>query len=141
MIQAPLPHPRRRARGGTDEPTRYGNAVATPISERVTDPVSGMTVDPATSPYRADHGGREFHFYSAGCRTEFITDPQHYLAPFPPAAPPMDEAVASGTIYTWPMHPQIRARRPGHLPDLRHGPGVAAGRHRDRHQPGLANFR
>ncbi len=95
---------------------RHDDTVAAVASKKVTDPVCGMTVDPATSPHRAEHDGRAFHFCSAGCRTKFIADPQRYLAPLPPAAPAMGEAVASGTIYTCPMHPQIRQVGPGTCP-------------------------
>ena len=95
---------------------RHDDAVAAPAPERVTDPVCGMTVDPATSPHRAEHDGHAFHFCSAGCRSKFIADPRRYLTPLPPAAPAMGEAVASGTIYTCPMHPRIRQAGPGTCP-------------------------
>ncbi|WP_287788213.1 HAD-IC family P-type ATPase, partial [Acidiphilium sp.] len=95
---------------------RHDDAVAAPAPERVTDPVCGMIVNPATSPHRAEHDGHAFHFCSAGCRGKFIADPRRYLAPLPSAAPAMGEAVASGTIYTCPMHPQIRQAGPGTCP-------------------------
>ncbi len=59
-----------------------------------TDPVCGMTVDPATSKHRMEHGGSVFHFCSAGCRVKFAADPAKYLAP-KAAAPASgdDEAV------------------------------------------------
>ena len=77
------------------------------------DPVCGMTVDPATSPYKASHDGHDYAFCSAGCQTKFTVDPAHYLnktgsAP-PPATPP-------GTVFTCPMHPQIRRIGPGSCP-------------------------
>jgi len=78
----------------------------------VTDPVCGMSVDPATTPHHAEHQGEAFHFCSAGCRTKFIADPLKYLskdrAEDPPAPP--------GTIYTCPMHPEIRQVGPGSCP-------------------------
>lgn len=43
------------------------------------DPVCGMTVDPAAGKPTAEHGGRLFHFCSAGCRTKFVADPGSYL--------------------------------------------------------------
>ena len=95
---------------------RHDDAAVASAPERVTDPVCGMTVAPATSPHRAEHDGHAFHFCSAGCRTKFIADPQRYLTPLPPAAPAMGEAVASGTIYTCPMHPQIRQVGPSTCP-------------------------
>jgi Cu+-exporting ATPase len=77
----------------------------------VRDPVCGMTVDPATSPHRFDHRGETYHFCSAGCRTKFAADPQTYLDNTTPKA-----AVPEGTIYTCPMHPQIRQVGPGSCP-------------------------
>jgi P-type Cu+ transporter len=77
----------------------------------VRDPVCGMTVDPATSPHRFDHRGETYHFCSAGCRTKFAADPQAYLDKTTAKA-----AVAEGTIYTCPMHPQIRQVGPGSCP-------------------------
>src|SRR5471030_2944415 len=77
----------------------------------VRDPVCGMTVDPAKSPHRFDHRGETYHFCSAGCRTKFAADPQTYLDKTAPKA-----AVPEGTIYTCPMHPQIRQVGPGSCP-------------------------
>jgi len=70
-----------------------------------------MSVDPATSKHRFDHQGQTFHFCSAGCRTKFAADPAKYLDRKEP--PP---ELAAGTIYTCPMHPQIRQVGPGSCP-------------------------
>ncbi len=77
----------------------------------VRDPVCGMSVDPATSKHRFDHRGETFHFCSAGCKTKFAADPQAYLDNSKPKA-----AVTDGTIYTCPMHPQIRQVGAGSCP-------------------------
>ena len=79
----------------------------------VKDPVCGMDVDPAKTAHHVDHAGHVYHFCSAGCRTKFIAEPGKYLHP---AAPLRAEAVAAGTIYTCPMHPQIRQPAPGSCP-------------------------
>src|SRR4051795_3012315 len=79
---------------------------------KVRDPVCGMTVDPATSKHRFDHDGATFHFCSAGCRTKFAEDPAKYLAKDTTPEPEMP----AGTIYTCPMHPQIRQAGPGSCP-------------------------
>jgi len=71
-----------------------------------------MDVDPHTAKHRAEHGGRTYYFCSSGCRSKFTADPQKYLAR--DEAPP--KAVAPGTIYTCPMHPQIRQIGPGSCP-------------------------
>jgi Cu+-exporting ATPase len=76
----------------------------------VIDPVCGMTVDPAKTPHHAEHLGAAYHFCSAGCLTKFTADPEYYLKPR--AA----EAATAGTIYTCPMHPQIRQVGPGSCP-------------------------
>src|ERR1700736_1925334 len=77
----------------------------------VRDPVCGMSVDPAKSQHRFDHRGETYHFCSSGCRTKFGADPQAYLGKTTPKA-----AVPEGTIYTCPMHPQIRQVGPGSCP-------------------------
>ena len=79
-------------------------------STGVLDPVCGMTVDPHTAKHRADHRGHTYYFCSAGCRTKFVADPQKYLGEREP------EPVAEGTIYTCPMHPEIRQVGPGSCP-------------------------
>ncbi|PDT89297.1 copper-translocating P-type ATPase [Bradyrhizobium sp. Y36] len=79
---------------------------------KVLDPVCGMTVDPATSKHRFEHHGETFHFCSAGCRTKFAADPAKYLAKQKAPEPEMP----AGTIYTCPMHPEIRQVGPGSCP-------------------------
>jgi Cu+-exporting ATPase len=76
------------------------------------DPVCGVTVDPHKTPHRLAHAGHTYYFCSAGCRTKFSADPAKYLAPSKAEAPPVPE----GTIYTCPMHPQIRQVGPGSCP-------------------------
>ncbi|UFZ08455.1 heavy metal translocating P-type ATPase [Bradyrhizobium ontarionense] len=78
---------------------------------KVIDPVCGMSVDLATSKHRFDHQGHTFHFCSAGCRTKFAADPAKYLEKREP--PP---EMPTGTIYTCPMHPEIRQEGPGTCP-------------------------
>ena len=76
------------------------------------DPVCGMKVDPHTSTLKADHGGRTYHFCAPSCRTKFIANPLKYLEPGDAAAEPVPE----GTIYTCPMHPEIRQVGQGSCP-------------------------
>jgi len=76
------------------------------------DPVCGMTVDPAATAHHAEHAGRSFHFCSAGCRTRFVADPAKFLEPDQTPAP----VTPPGTIYTCPMHPQVRQVGPGNCP-------------------------
>ncbi|WP_084632659.1 heavy metal translocating P-type ATPase [Pleomorphomonas oryzae] len=81
--------------------------------QTVKDPVCGMTVDPATAKYRTEHGGKPYYFCSEGCLKKFTADPQRYLAPV--SAKAHDDA-PKGTIYTCPMHPEIRQIGPGTCP-------------------------
>ncbi|KQW18024.1 haloacid dehalogenase [Afipia sp. Root123D2] len=81
---------------------------------RVVDPVCGMTVDPATSKHRFDYHGRTYHFCSAGCRAKFATAPEQYLDKSQASA--MKATVPEGTVYTCPMHPEIRQIGPGSCP-------------------------
>ena len=78
----------------------------------VTDPVCGMQVDPDKTSHHAEHDGQAFHFCSARCRERFTADPDKYLSP----AEKTDDNVPAGTIYTCPMHPQIRQEGPGACP-------------------------
>jgi P-type Cu+ transporter len=76
------------------------------------DPVCGMKVDPTNSPYHHTHQGHAHSFCSAGCRSKFIADPAKFLhaAHAAPSAP-----LPGGTIYTCPMHPEVRLG-PGSCP-------------------------
>ena len=81
-------------------------------TDGVKDPVCGMTVDPHTAAHRHTHGGRPYYFCSAGCLGKFVAEPKKYLTGQPAVA----EDVQAGTIYTCPMHPQIRQTGPGSCP-------------------------
>ena len=77
-----------------------------------TDPVCGMKVanDPEK---RIDFEGTTYHFCSTGCMTKFRAQPEKWLAP---ASHEHREAAPAGTVYTCPMHPQIRQNAPGDCP-------------------------
>lgn len=78
----------------------------------VKDPVCGMTVDPHTAEHRSRHAGRTWYFCSSRCRTKFDENPDMYLGEKQEPAEP----VAPGTMYTCPMHPEIRQQGPGDCP-------------------------
>ena len=83
----------------------------------VKDPVCGMTVDPARTEHHHVHGSEEHHFCSASCRAKFISDPNRYLS----KATSRTKAVAvphsaEGSVWTCPMHPEIRQVGPGTCP-------------------------
>lgn len=77
------------------------------------DVVCGMNVS-VNSPHHLDHDGKPYYFCSAGCRTKFEADPEKYLAEKQPGeeAPPAPE----GSIFTCPMHPEIRQDHQGSCP-------------------------
>ncbi|WP_407047200.1 heavy metal translocating P-type ATPase [Sphingopyxis terrae] len=81
-------------------------------SDNTTDPVCGMTVDPATTPHVATHDGAHNYFCSAGCLAKFEADPGRYTVGREPAvAEPVE-----GAIWTCPMHPEIQRPGPGSCP-------------------------
>jgi Cu+-exporting ATPase len=83
--------------------------------DTTTDPVCGMTVKTADAPNKADHDGHTYYFCSPHCLGKFTAEPLRYL--MPAAAPTAAaSAVKQGTIYTCPMHPQIRQVGPGSCP-------------------------
>lgn len=90
-----------------------GDPAAAGTPGGVSDPVCGMTVDPATAKFHASHGGLEFHFCSERCHGKFVANPGQYVGP---AAKPkaMPAVAAAGSTYTCPMHPEI----------IRDGPGI-----------------
>ncbi|MGT2440934.1 heavy metal translocating P-type ATPase [Bradyrhizobium betae] len=97
--------------GGGAHDHHHGHAAS---GTGVVDPVCGMTVDPETSKHRFDHRGDTYHFCSAGCRTKFAAAPEQYLGKAD--TKPQRADVPEGTVYTCPMHPQIRQIGPGSCP-------------------------
>ena len=88
----------------------------------VTDPVCGMKVDTRTAANKYELGDTTYYFCSARCLEKFRADPEHYLNP--PATDPAAQnpamgalpEAAEGTIWTCPMHPEIRRNGPGQCP-------------------------
>ena len=78
----------------------------------VVDLVCGMTVDPKTAKYKANHKGKTYYFCAAGCKTKFHANPTKYLDVNATTVEPE----ATGAIYTCPMHPQIQQVGPGSCP-------------------------
>jgi Cu+-exporting ATPase len=84
------------------------------------DPVCGMGVT-TVSAHHLEHEGRPYYFCSAGCLAKFSADPSAYIggpqaAPAPEAARGPDAGQAGETLYTCPMHPEIRQDHPGNCP-------------------------
>ena len=89
------------------------------------DPVCGMTVDPAQAAGSHQYEGRTYYFCSQGCLEKFRENPERFLNQ-PPGSmtaqpvgvqrvkrePDSTEAIP----YTCPMHPEVRAPKPGSCP-------------------------
>ena len=78
-----------------------------------TDPVCGMKVA-ANLEKSVAHEGQVYFFCSTRCIDKFKAAPQQYLL-LPEKIEPVP-APAPGTIYTCPMHPEIRQPAPGDCP-------------------------
>ncbi len=100
MISQTDPHP--PGQGGSQ----------TSSDEQATDPVCGMSVDPATCKHRLEHDGETCYFCCGGCLTKFEADPQRFLAPEERGS----EQAVPGAIYTCPMDPEVRQEGPGSCP-------------------------
>ena len=81
------------------------------------DPICGMTVDEATA-LHAERDGETFYFCSEHCREKFLSTP---------ATAKPEEKPQGKTIYTCPMHPEVRAGSSRRLPQVRHGAGTEDG--------------
>ncbi|HSC94445.1 MAG TPA: heavy metal translocating P-type ATPase [Burkholderiales bacterium] len=84
-----------------------------PAANKATDPVCGMTVDPASAKHVFEHRGVKYYFCCGGCRTKFEADPAKYLAK---AALAPAHAAPKGAQHTCPMHPEIVQDGPGSCP-------------------------
>ena len=77
------------------------------------DPVCGMKVPVGVGKPSAIEEGKAVHFCSEGCRAKFVAHPEAYRHG---ASAKAVSAAAAGTIWTCPMHPQIRRDGPGACP-------------------------
>ncbi len=76
------------------------------------DPVCGMSVT-KTSNFHSEHNGKPYFFCSQACLTKFQAAPSKYVEPSTSEPLP---STPDGTIYTCPMHPEIRQDHPGQCP-------------------------
>jgi len=90
---------------------RPGEAGKTAEAALAIDPVCGMKVDPADAKHRFSYKGQDYFFCGARCRERFEAEPEKFLQPREPEPPQ-----PSGTIYTCPMHPEVRQVGPGSCP-------------------------
>jgi len=82
-------------------------------SGTATDPVCGMSVTIDGADFVQEHEGARHFFCSSRCLDKFRADPELYLSQSHLDAV---EDVPAGTIYTCPMHSEIRQPGPGSCP-------------------------
>lgn len=126
----PHTHHHHASHAGSDD--AGGSSSHTQPDAATRDPVCGMAVT-AASQHRSTHLGNTYLFCSTGCKAKFDADPARYasgdagigtgsghaphhhastaVSPAPAASP-----TAPGTVYTCPMHPEIRQDHPGTCP-------------------------
>ena len=93
-------HTHRAAHGA---PPKAGEAI---------DPVCGMRVDPASA-LSHRHGDETYYFCNPRCRDKFVAAPSSYLK----AEKPTEKAAqAASSVWTCPMHPEIRRDSAGACP-------------------------
>lgn len=110
-----MPNPSHVAqhRHDGDVPVSQAGGAAVDGNEKpFTDPVCGMKVR-ADQTRKVEYAGHEYYFCSTGCMSKFGANP----AAFTTKGPVQEQAPAQqGTIYTCPMHPEIRRTEPGTCP-------------------------
>src|SRR5262244_1838390 len=78
-----------------------------------TDPVCGMVVEPHQAAGTEIYNGVTYAFCSPHCLETFRADPAQYGAP---THDTRRDTPGAGTVYTCPMHPEVRQDRPGACP-------------------------
>jgi len=96
-----------------------------------TDPVCGMSVTPGREADRVEHGGAEYYFCSKGCAQKFRANPGQYLHTenadhneskhscvhhHRHTEKRTPRVGSENSIYTCPMHPEVRQVGPGDCP-------------------------
>ena len=116
------------------ENAEAGTAISRQGDTMNIDPVCGMQVDATKAKAQSTWENRVYYFCCPGCKRKFDADPGHFAAepkPAPAAKPvmpgiparrasPAGSSVATkplaGATYTCPMHPEVRADKPGPCP-------------------------
>ncbi|WP_370692480.1 heavy metal translocating P-type ATPase [Polaromonas sp.] len=122
MKHAPYPHPHPDG-AATDSAHGAGHDHSHAPTDDPTglkDPVCGMAVTTASG-HQLEHEGRSWYFCSVGCLGKFAAHPSAYLdrptdAPAPEIKTAAADDQAGTTVYTCPMHPEIRQDHPGNCP-------------------------
>src|SRR5690242_20083871 len=122
-----------------EEPARYVTTAAlenSAASDRVTDPVCGMKVDPSKAGGSHEYNGQTYYFCGRHCLTKFKEDPKSILRPagvgqvahghehaaanpahhHSPSPTPEKTQPAAGGFYVCPMDLEVRESKPGACP-------------------------
>ena len=82
-----------------------------------TDPVCGMTVQPATAAGSHEYHGKKYYFCAVRCLEKFRADPDYFLTPPDQRTPKPVSVPTSGiTKYICPMDPEVVETKPGACP-------------------------
>ncbi|MDT0576603.1 heavy metal translocating P-type ATPase [Croceicoccus sp. F390] len=93
--------------------THCSHTAPSPADGVAIDPVCGMSVQMDGAAHVCEHEGATHYFCSGHCKTKFLADPELYLSG---AHLDAAEDLREGTVYTCPMHPEIRQQGPGSCP-------------------------
>jgi Cu+-exporting ATPase len=100
-----------------------GEHVVNSPGDSARDPVCGMAVRRATAKVTMEHDGQTYFFCNERCLTRFREDPDRDIRPesAPAPAPQLsrrpEPPTATGTVFTCPMHPEVRSPTPSSCPD------------------------
>lgn len=83
---------------------------------KATDPVCGMSVDPAKAKHMHEHLGQMHYFCSESCKKIFAKNPNVYLFAVPKPSAPAVEVKDDKRVYICPMDPEVRQIGPGSCP-------------------------
>ncbi len=85
-----------------------------PVRQGETDPVCGMTVQPATAAGSYEYRGKSYYFCATRCLEKFREDPGYYLLPSDQRVPKPIAVPAGGVVeYICPMDPEVLETQPG----------------------------
>ena len=94
-------------------PRKAGSVAVPATAPTLKDPVCGMSVT-EHSQHVHEYEGRKYFFCGPRCESRFAANPKQFLTASPSASPATPVPVA--TIYTCPMHPEVRQDHPGNCP-------------------------
>jgi len=77
---------------------------------KVVDPVCKMTIEDKEAAATSIYRGTTYYFCSKSCQEKFERDPEAFIGG------KVSAASETGVIYTCPMHPEIREKKPGPCP-------------------------